>query len=81
MCRVGTVAVNYRQARLLSRVSSVGDEGVDEEFVSVSSCDVQWCISVLIFTVNLSTFRKKNKQTKHLASVTLRSSFTVQREK
>lgn len=49
-----------RQAHLLSRVSSVGDEGVDEQLVSVSSCNVQWCISVLIFTVNLSTFRKKN---------------------
>lgn len=48
-----------RQAHLLSRVSSVGDEGVDKELVSISSCNVQWCISVLIFTVNLSTFRNK----------------------
>lgn len=46
-------------------VSSVGDEGVDEELVPVSSCNVQWCVSILIFTVYLSTFRKT--QTKHLA--------------
>lgn len=46
-----------KQAHSLSRVSSVGNEGVDEELVSVSSCNVQWCISVFIFTVNLSTFR------------------------
>ena len=59
------------QAHLLSRVSSVGDEGVDEELVSVSGCNVQWCVSVFIFTVNLSTFRRK--QTKHLA----RSGFNV----
>lgn len=50
-----------RQAHLLSRVSSVGDEGVDEELVSISSCNVQWRISILIFTVNLSTFGKRNK--------------------
>lgn len=46
-----------KQAHSLSRVSSVSNEGVDEELVSVSSCNVQWCISVFIFTVNLSTFR------------------------
>ncbi len=68
------------QAHSLSRVSSVCDEGVDEELVSISSCDVQWCISVLIFTVNLSTFRKNtNKQTKHLACVTATSGFRFYR--
>lgn len=48
----------YLKAHLLSCVSSVGDEGVDEELVSISSCNMQWRISILIFTVNLSTFRK-----------------------
>lgn len=68
-----------RQAHSLSCVSSVGDEGVDEKLVSISSCDVQWCISILVFTVNLSTFGKK--QIRYLVVVTLRSTFTVQNEK
>lgn len=64
MCKVVTVAEKQdRQADLLSRVSSVGDEGVDEELVSVSSRNVQWCVSILIFTVNLSTFGRKKQNT------------------
>lgn len=76
-----SVAEKGRRPHSLSCVSPVGDEGVDEELVPVSSCNVQWCVSILIFTVYLSTFRKT--QTKHLVDETLRksSAFTVQREK
>lgn len=63
--------IKGRQAHLLSSVSSVGDKGVDEELVPVSSCNVQWCVSFLIFTVNLSTFINKREESKHTAGVSL----------
>lgn len=41
---------------LLGRVGAVGDQGVDEQLVSVPSCDVQRRVPVIIFTVNVSTY-------------------------
>lgn len=47
----------------LGGVCAVGDERVDEQLVAVASGDVQWRVSVLVFTVNFCPCKrtKKNK--------------------
>lgn len=56
-----SVLVGAQRGDSLGGVCAVGDERVDEQLVAVTSCDVQWRVSVLVFTVNFSTC--KNKQT------------------
>lgn len=56
-----TLPSHSERVNSLSCVSSVGNEGVDEQLVAISSCYVQGCVSILIFTVYLSTYQDKQE--------------------